>query len=83
LQLLFESAAYSIPHLIKITLSIWITKTIIEIIGIPISVRLAKLIKRKENLDIYDYHTNYNPMSLDSDYKAESNKFSISKTYKD
>lgn len=65
---------YSLPHVLNVGFNIWIVKIVVEIIGLPISIRVAKIIKRKENIDIYDISTSYNLFSLDNTYPIENNK---------
>lgn len=66
---------YDTYHVIQIMFSIWITKVVVEILVVPISVRLTKIIKIKEHVDMYDYDTSFNLFSLDSEYAAQNNKF--------
>ncbi|MDX2164880.1 MAG: hypothetical protein SFW07_05630, partial [Gammaproteobacteria bacterium] len=62
-------------NLISLILTMWFIKVIIEILGLPISIRLSKLLKRKEKLDIYDKRTNFNIFSLDTKYTEIDNEF--------
>jgi len=66
---------YSMHDIMKIIFDIWVTKTVIEILGLPFSIRLAKFLKKSEKLDIYDYDTNFNPVSLEASYSSENNKY--------
>lgn len=66
---------YSMHDIMKIIFDIWITKTVIEILGLPFSIRLAKLLKKREKLDIYDDDTNFNPLSLEASYSSKNNKY--------
>lgn len=34
-------------------------KTLYEIIALPVTVRVVKVLKKKENLDVYDYKVSY------------------------
>lgn len=81
-SILFTSIAFykTMPNndLISLMLHIWLIKSFIEIIGLPISIRIAKKLKKIEKLDIYDTNTNFNIFSLDSDYKESDNKYNIS-----
>jgi uncharacterized integral membrane protein (TIGR00697 family) len=56
-------------------LSMWFVKIFIEVIGLPISVTLAKKLKAIEQLDIYDRQTNFNLFNLDTTYSAADNDF--------
>lgn len=48
---------------------------IIELLMLPIAVRIAIMIKKREQIDIYDKITNFNPFSLDTHYRSEDNKY--------
>ena len=61
-----------LSHLI---LTMFIIKVIIEIAGLPISVRLSKKLKEIEKLDIYDKETNFNMFTLDAKYTEKDNEF--------
>jgi uncharacterized integral membrane protein (TIGR00697 family) len=78
-SLIFASIAffriYSAHDIIKIIIDIWLTKTVIEIIGLPFSIRLAKFLKKSERLDIYDYGTNFTPLSFEANYSTNNNKY--------
>lgn len=60
-------------QLISIILTMWLIKVVVELIGLPISVRLAKKLKKLERLDIYDRRTRFNLFSLNVDYTADDN----------
>lgn len=47
----------------------------IELLLLPLSVRIAKFLKKKDRMDAYDTQTNFNPLNFDLDYKQEENKF--------
>lgn len=61
--------------LIKFNSSMWLIKVIIEIIGLPISIKLANKLKVYEKVDIYDTNTKFNIFSLNTNYEAQSNHF--------
>lgn len=54
-------------------LTMWILKVAVEVVGLPFSVRLAKFLKKYENLDIYDNHTEFTLLSLDGEYSNSAN----------
>lgn len=56
-------------------INIWLIKTIIELLGLPISTRLAKYIKGEEQLDIYDTDTDFSLFSLQTHYNSTNNKY--------
>ncbi|HEU5281408.1 MAG TPA: queuosine precursor transporter [Gammaproteobacteria bacterium] len=62
-------------NLISLILTMWFIKVIIECLGLPISVRLAKRLKNAERMDIYDKKTKFTLFSLDTDYPAKANEF--------
>lgn len=66
---------YTTHDIVRIIIDIWITKTIIEIVGLPFSIRLAKFLKKSEQLDIYDYGTNFTPLSFEANYSTNNNKY--------
>lgn len=60
-------------ELVVFMLTMWGLKVIIEIIGLPFSVRLAKFLKKYEQLDIYDNHTEFTLLSWDGEYSQSAN----------
>ena len=62
-------------NLFNLIVTMWFIKIIIELCGLPVSIRLAKKLKAVEMLDIYDGRTNFNLFSLDVAYTAQDNKF--------
>lgn len=79
-SILFISIAYhgsiDINHIFILILNIWVIKSIIEILCLPISVRVTKRLKVREQVDIYDYKTKFNIFNLDSTYDSSSNHYS-------
>ncbi|WP_419418588.1 queuosine precursor transporter [Legionella sp. D16C41] len=69
----------SFAHLIDLILSMWFIKVSIEIIGLPLSIKLANRLKQIEKLDIYDTNTNFSLFSLDANYVNQDNKFKLNK----
>jgi hypothetical protein len=65
----------SITHLGMLILTMWITKVVMEICGLPISIKLAKILKKVEQLDIYDTDTKFNLFSFSSNYTIEQNRY--------
>lgn len=55
--------------------TMWLIKVTIEICGLPLSLKLAKRLKRAERVDIYDFNTNFNLFSLEHKYLPKQNKF--------
>jgi uncharacterized integral membrane protein (TIGR00697 family) len=70
---------YPLHNLLMLMFSIWLVKVVIEILGLPLSIRLAKWLKKKEKLDVYDLNTNFNPVSLNSQYSVDDNLFNKDK----
>jgi uncharacterized integral membrane protein (TIGR00697 family) len=62
-------------HLLQLILTMWLIKVAIELIGLPISVRLAKKLKQIEHVDIYDTRTDFNLFSLDAKYSEKDNHY--------
>jgi uncharacterized integral membrane protein (TIGR00697 family) len=62
-------------HLIELIFSMWMIKVVIEILGLPISIRLAKKLKRLESLDIYDIRTKFNLFRLETQYTKNDNEY--------
>ncbi len=45
-------------------LSHWLAKTVYEAVATPITYGIVGYLKRKENIDVYDYGTNFNPLRV-------------------
>jgi len=80
-SVLFAALAFSgIMNLRELTLLIftmWFIKVATEFLGIPLSVYLANKLKKAEQLDIYDRHTQFGIFSLDATYTHKDNEFKI------
>ncbi len=63
----------SMPNLINLILTMFLIKSVIEIIGLPFSISLASKLKQIENIDIYDKRTSFNLFSLNVDYERRDN----------
>lgn len=63
----------SLNNLLTLILTMWLIKVLIEILGLPVSVRIAKRLKKIENLDIYDRSTNFNIFSFEINYSSNDN----------
>lgn len=64
-------------NLLRLIITMWFIKVIIEFFGLPISIRLAKKLKQSEKLDIYDKNTKFNLFALDADYVSKDNEFKL------
>jgi uncharacterized integral membrane protein (TIGR00697 family) len=42
----------------------WLIKVAIEALATPVTYKVVNYLKRKENIDIYDHNTNFNPFKL-------------------
>jgi len=62
-------------ELVTLMVTVWIIMFFIEMIGLPISIRITNKLKAIEQLDIYDNNTNFNIFSLDNRYTENDNKF--------
>ena len=67
----------SMPNtqLSTLILDMWLIKVLIEILGLPLSIKLTRKLKLTEQLDIYDRNTKFNLFSLNVDYKTDDNQF--------
>ncbi len=65
----------ALSTLFAMILNIWLIKSVVEIIGLPFSVRLAIWLKNVERLDTYDNKTDFNPFRLDTGYPSGSNHY--------
>ena len=63
--------------LVIMILSMWLIKVVIEIIGLPFSVKIAGWLKQKEQLDVFDTNTRFGLFSLDANYQRDDNQFQI------
>ncbi|HGU7213389.1 TPA: queuosine precursor transporter [Legionella pneumophila] len=62
-------------EIIKLIAHIWMVKTIVELIGLPLSIAVCKKLKKSEKLDVYDTFTDFTMFSLNSVYLETENKF--------
>jgi uncharacterized integral membrane protein (TIGR00697 family) len=76
---IFGSGAFygmmSNGDLINLLLVMWITKVAIEILGLPLSTKLAAVLKSAEKIDIYDVGTKFTLFSLDGTYALNKNLY--------
>lgn len=54
----------NVSDMFTVFLSAWIFKVVWEICALPISIPVVKWLKKTENEDYYDEHTNFNPFKL-------------------
>jgi len=64
-------------NLLSLIITMWFIKIVIEFLGLPISVRLAKKLKKSERLDIYDDNTNFNIFNLSASYLLKDNHYPV------
>lgn len=62
-------------NLVMLILTMWLIKIAVELLGLPLSIKLANRLKQLETLDIYDWHTNYTIFSLNTRYNKQNNAF--------
>lgn len=62
-------------NLVSLILVMWLIKVFIEILGLPLSTKLAVMLKRAEKIDIYDVGTKFTLFSLDGVYASDKNLF--------
>lgn len=65
-------------NLLLFIITMWLIKVVIEMIGLPISIRLVNKLKTIEQLDIYDTNTNFNIFRLDATYQKKNNALDLS-----
>ena len=51
-------------ELVSVTLSAWAVKVGWEILALPLTLPVVKALKKAENEDYYDTHTNFNPFAV-------------------
>jgi uncharacterized integral membrane protein (TIGR00697 family) len=65
---IFVSIAFigSLPAsaILTLILAQWVFKVLYEVVATPLTYFIVGFLKRKEQLDTYDYHTNFNPFRL-------------------
>lgn len=78
-SVMFGTLAFSgimgFNELVGIIFAMWFVKVFTELLGIPVSVRLAKMLKKAEKMDIYDRHTRFKVFSLNTDYTTRDNEY--------
>ncbi len=62
-------------HLASLIGVMWAVKVGIEILGLPLSVRLANRLKKSEKIDRYDTNTDFGLFDWDVHYGGEANRF--------
>ena len=62
-------------NLLLLALTMWYIKVIMEVCGLPLTIKLVKILKKAEKIDIYDTDTKFNLFSLDASYLACKNKY--------
>lgn len=63
----------ALPALLQLIIHLNVAKLIFEIMSFPATLLLINFIKRKEQTDIYDHNTSFNPFSFDIEYTEENN----------
>lgn len=69
------SGLMSVPHLLQLIAAMWLIKVIMEIAGLPLSVSLARWLKRAEGMDIYDARTKFGVFQLECQYGEGDNRY--------
>ena len=54
----------SFHDLVKLMILQVITKTMYEIIALPLTIRVVRWVKRREGTDVYDRDETYNPINI-------------------
>lgn len=60
-------------NLLSLILTMWLIKVTIEILGVPVSVSLAKKLKQIEQIDMYDRNTKFRLFSVETQYSNNDN----------
>lgn len=85
-SIMFSTLAFSGIMLLHewtfLMLTMWLIKVTTEFFGIPLSVYLAKKLKKTEQLDMYDRQTQFGIFSLDTIYNNTDNAYASSKISK-
>ncbi len=66
-----------LKNLISLAVTMWLIKVFIEILGLPLSISLAKKLKNEEKIDIYDKRTAFNIFKLDTGYTNKDNEYGL------
>ncbi len=66
---------FSNKDLLVLAVSMWLLKTAIEILGLPLSMWLVSYLKKREQVDIYDRSTNFNLFKIETAYPEKANEF--------
>ncbi len=70
-SLIFITVAFvgTIPSggLLSAIVTQWLFKTAYEVIATPLTYGVVNYLKRKEGVDVYDYHTRFNPLLINDD----------------
>jgi len=71
---------FPINELFILSFTCWAIKMLIELFGLPISISLAKRLKRFDQCDIYDTNTNFNIFKFDVHYDERGNRYKAHST---
>jgi queuosine precursor transporter len=52
--------------LLKVVIAQFVTKTLVEVVFTPVTYAVVGFLKRAENEDYYDHHTDFNPFKLEA-----------------
>lgn len=67
-NIIFVHAAFlfTVPYTVlwQMVFTVYIAKVSYEILATPLTCKIAHYLKHKDNMDVYDYQTNFNPFSL-------------------
>jgi len=62
-------------NLLVLILTMWGIKVVMEICGLPLSLKFAKKLKKAEKMDIYDIDTRFGLFSLEYKYTLKQNMY--------
>jgi uncharacterized integral membrane protein (TIGR00697 family) len=69
------SPKYNIKSLLELTFNMWWLKSIVELLGLAIAIKLTKKLKQIEKIDVYDFDTSFKPFSLNIIYTQKNNLY--------
>jgi len=64
------TGVFAPTELLSLTLSAWAVKVGWEVLALPVTVTVVKALKKAENEDYYDTHTNFNPFATENSKAA-------------
>ena len=63
------------PELLHLLWTSWLLMVSLELILLPASIKITRILKQREQVDIYDTDTNFNIFSINANYAQSANEF--------